>query len=100
MNDLPSDLFATFEHDLAQLAAGHLIRKRPAVEAVDGAHLQGAGQPVLAFCSNDYLGLSQHPALVEAAQRGAAKYGVGAGASPLVSGHSDAHEALERELAE
>lgn len=95
-----TDPLAAFEHDLAQLASAHLIRKRPAVEAVDGAHLRVAGQNVLAFCSNDYLGLSQHPALVEAAQRGAAKYGVGAGASPLVSGHSDAHEALERELAE
>ena len=95
-----TDPLAAFEHDLAQLASAHLIRKRPAVEAVDGAHLRVAGQNVLAFCSNDYLGLSQHPALIEAAQRGAAKYGVGAGASPLVSGHSDAHEALERELAE
>lgn len=94
------DPLAAFEHDLADLAAAHLIRKRPAVEAVDGPHLRVAGQNVLAFCSNDYLGLSQHPALIEAAQRGAAKYGVGAGASPLVSGHSDAHEALERELAE
>lgn len=94
------DPVAEFDEALAGLAAAHLIRRRPVVEAVDGAHLRVDGESVLAFCTNDYLGLAQHPDLVEAAQRGAARYGVGAGASPLVSGHSTAHEALEREIAE
>jgi 8-amino-7-oxononanoate synthase len=93
------DPIAEFEYALDGLAAAHLIRKRPVIEAVDGAHLRVDGQTVLAFCSNDYLGLSQHPALIEAARAGALKYGVGAGASPLVSGHSAATEALEQELA-
>ena len=93
------DPIAEFQTALEGLAAAHLIRARPIIEAVDGAHLRVDGHNVLAFCSNDYLGLSQHPALIEAARQGALKYGVGAGASPLVSGHSAATDALERELA-
>jgi 8-amino-7-oxononanoate synthase len=54
---------------------------------------------MLAFASNDYLGLAADPRLVAAACEGAQRYGVGAGASHLVAGHSAAHEALERELA-
>ncbi|QWD93407.1 8-amino-7-oxononanoate synthase [Polynucleobacter asymbioticus] len=51
------------------------------------------------FCSNDYLGLANHPALVTALSDGAQKYGVGSGASHLISGHSRAHELLENQLA-
>jgi 8-amino-7-oxononanoate synthase len=52
-----------------------------------------------AFCSNDYLGLANHPDLVNALAEGAKKYGVGSGASHLISGHSAVHELLEKKLA-
>lgn len=52
------------------------------------------------FCSNDYLGLSQHPKLIKAMQEGAGRYGVGSCASHLISGHSPAHEALEQRITE
>jgi 8-amino-7-oxononanoate synthase len=52
-----------------------------------------------AFCSNDYLGLANHPHLVDALAQGGQKYGVGSGASHLISGHSAAHELLEKKLA-
>ena len=52
-----------------------------------------------AFCSNDYLGLANHPDLVNALAEGAKQYGVGSGASHLISGHSTAHELLEKKLA-
>jgi 8-amino-7-oxononanoate synthase len=52
-----------------------------------------------AFCSNDYLGLANHPQIAEALALGAQKYGVGSGASHLISGHSIAHELLEKRLA-
>jgi len=85
----------------------HLRRVRRVVEPTldaDGAltagvHLRVDGQELLAFCSNDYLGLSRHPALVQAACDGARAYGVGSTGSPLVSGHSTANAALEEELA-
>jgi 8-amino-7-oxononanoate synthase len=88
-----------FAANLAALDTAHLRRKRRVVTQYDGAHLSVDGRPMLAFCGNDYLGLAQHPALIEAAQNAAARWGVGATASPLVCGHSAAHEALEDELA-
>lgn len=54
---------------------------------------------LLAFCSNDYLGLANHPALVEVLADGARRYGAGSGASHLINGHSLAHAALEEDLA-
>jgi 8-amino-7-oxononanoate synthase len=104
---------ATFDKDLASLHAAHLTRQRrqvspfkaPADLAMEEEALRGTtylidGQVRLSFGSNDYLGLSQHPELIQAAQEAAARFGVGATASPLVCGHSPAHEALEQELAE
>jgi 8-amino-7-oxononanoate synthase len=55
---------------------------------------------MLAFCSNDYLGLAAHPRLVEALCEGAERYGVGSGASHLISGHSRAHALLEERFAD
>lgn len=92
-------LLAWFDDRIAELDAADLRRVRRVVEAVDGPRLKIAGRWLTAFCSNDYLGLSQHPRLVAAAQTSAAEFGVGAGASPMVSGHTAEHEALERELA-
>jgi 8-amino-7-oxononanoate synthase len=57
-------------------------------------------KPMLSFCSNDYLGLANHPEVISALQQGAERWGVGSGASHLVSGHTSAHHALEEELAE
>lgn len=51
-----------------------------------------------AFCSNDYLGLANHPDLINALSEGAEQYGAGSGASHLISGHSIAHELLEEKL--
>lgn len=84
---------------LDELARAGLARRRRVVESAEGPHLTVEGRRYLAFCSNDYLGLAHHPALVEAACRGAERYGVGAGASALISGHTEVHEALEARLA-
>jgi len=94
------DLDAAFTPALADLQERQLLRRRRVVAPQDSGRLQVDGIQRLSFCSNDYLGLAQHPALADAARGAIARYGVGAGASPLVSGHSPAHEALERELAE
>ena len=60
----------------------------------------GPPRELLAFCSNDYLGLANHPLLIEALAEGARRYGAGSGASHLISGHSRAHARLEDDLAE
>ena len=88
-----------FPARITELDQAHLRRKRAVVTPDGGARLRVDGRSLLAFCSNDYLGLSTHPELIEAAREGALAYGVGSGGSPLVSGHSAANEALEQELA-
>lgn len=85
---------------LAALDAQHLLRTRRAVSPLQGAHIRVDGQPLLQFCSNDYLGLAGHPALAEAACTGAWDFGVGSGGSPMVNGHSTANAALEADLAQ
>lgn len=70
------------------------------LETPQGPRVRVDGREYVAFCSNDYLGLASHPALIEAACAGAARHGVGAGASHLVLGHTAAHHALEERLAE
>ena len=88
-----------FGTQLDALDRAHLRRRRRVVEPLDGARMRVDGREMLAFCSNDYLGLAQHPALADAARAAAVRGGVGAGASPLVSGHSASNAALEQELA-
>ena len=85
---------------LAARQAAGLARRRRTVDSPQGARLAVDGRDVLHFGSNDYLGLASDPRLIAAAQRGAARFGVGAGASHLISGHFASHEALERELAD
>jgi 8-amino-7-oxononanoate synthase len=91
LDDIPAQLNA--------LDGAHLRRKRRVVTAQSPAHLTVDGQAMLAFCSNDYLGLSHHPDLVATAAAAARTHGVGAGGSPLVCGHSAANAALEQDLA-
>jgi 8-amino-7-oxononanoate synthase len=100
MQDTAPSWLDEFPERLAALEAAHLIRRRREVRPADGASLWVDGRKLLAFCSNDYLGLSQHPALKAAAMAAVDVFGVGSGASPMVSGHSEANAALERELAE
>jgi 8-amino-7-oxononanoate synthase len=85
--------------DLAAREAAGLGRRRRAVSARRGARLTVDGRELLHFGGNDYLGLAAEPRVIAAAQKGAARYGIGAGAAHLISGHFAAHEALERELA-
>lgn len=76
-----------------------LYRSRPVLEGPQSPHVTIDGRNFLAFCSNDYLGLANHPALIAAVAEGAQRYGVGSGASHLISGHSRAHHQLEEALA-
>ena len=85
---------------LAERRAAHLYRQRPLLETPQGPEVMVEGERLLAFCSNDYLGLANHPDVIAAMQQGAAKWGVGGGASHLVLGHSTPHHALEEALAE
>lgn len=85
--------------ELEQRAADGLMRKRRLLDSPQDAHVDVAGQHLLSFCSNDYLGLANHPKLIAALQQGAAEAGVGSGASHLITGHHRYHEQLEQALA-
>lgn len=85
---------------LAALGKKHLYRHRRVVESPAGRELVVGGRRLLNFCSNDYLGLAADPRVTAAFKAGADRWGVGSGASHLVSGHTAAHEELELALAE
>ncbi len=99
-------LLEHLSRQLREREAASLRRRRRTVEAPvgprqrmrapDGRH----AREMLAFCSNDYLGLAAHPVLVDALAEGARRFGAGSGASHLVSGHSVAHAELEEDLAD
>ncbi|HRP22668.1 MAG TPA: 8-amino-7-oxononanoate synthase [Thauera sp.] len=97
-------LLAHLNHRLRERRQAALWRRRrvarspctPTQRLADGA---GGERALLGFCSNDYLGLASHPGLVAALVEGAQRWGVGSGASHLVSGHSEAHDTLEAALA-
>jgi 8-amino-7-oxononanoate synthase len=77
-----------------------LYRSRRLVSSAQQTELMVDGRRLTAFCSNDYLGLANHPEVIEAMRRGASEYGVGSGAAHLISGHNSAHHRLEEALAE
>lgn len=91
--------YAALRDELAALDAQGLRRYRRTLESAQSAHVTVDGKRYIAFCSNDYLGLANHPDLIAAARDGAAQFGVGAGASHLVLGHAQPHEQLEHTLA-
>jgi len=86
--------------ELQQRKQDDLYRSRRVTESAQGAEIIVDGKKLLSFCSNDYLGLANHPDIRNAFIKGVEKYGVGSGAAHLVSGHSRAHHALEEELAD
>lgn len=75
-------------------------RTRRVIDSPSGPERVVDGRPCLTFCSNDYLGLANHPQVVAAFRRGADEYGCGSGAAHLICGHQRPHHALEEELAE
>ena len=91
--------FTELHNELNERASQGLLRQRRTLDSPQSPHITVDGSAYLSFCSNDYLGLANHPQLVAALQQGAAQYGVGAGAAHLVSGHSAAHHRLEQALA-
>lgn len=77
-----------------------LYRQRKILQSPQGAQVRVDGRMCVGFSSNDYLGLANHPELIAAFKEAVNRYGVGSGASHLVSGHSTTHQALEEDLAE
>ena len=84
---------------LSELKGLGLYRRTRLVSGPQGPNVVLDGRPVLLLCSNNYLGLADHPRVQEAAADAAMRWGVGAGASRLVSGTMTVHSRLEQKLA-
>jgi len=93
---MPFDL----SQDLNQRREENLYRATRLAQSPQGPVMRIDGIEYLTFCSNDYLGLANHPTLITAFQQAANEFGVGSGAAHLVNGHSYYHQALEEALAE
>ncbi len=91
--------FRTLHQCLENLREKNLYRHLRTVESPQGPWVKLSGQRVLNLCSNNYLGLSSHPQVKEAAVRAIREWGCGSGASRLVCGNFSLHEALEGRLA-
>ncbi len=94
-----SSMDSELQSRLDQRKLDNLYRQRHVLESAQDVQVQVDGKTCVAFCSNDYLGLASHPAVIDSLRRGAETYGVGSGASHLIYGHSHEHHALEEELA-
>jgi 8-amino-7-oxononanoate synthase len=88
-----------FQAALAELEAASLLRTRHPVAGDQAAELEVGGRRLVAFASNDYLGLAAHPKLIAAVVEAVQRFGVGSGASHLICGHHEEHERLDAELA-
>ncbi|MCK5479725.1 MAG: 8-amino-7-oxononanoate synthase, partial [Gammaproteobacteria bacterium] len=77
-----------------------LYRNRQVIDGPQDVEVRIDGKSFLSFCSNDYLGLANHPQVIAAFHKGLDGFGAGSGAAHLITGHSRAHHVLEEELAE
>ncbi|MGB7815807.1 MAG: 8-amino-7-oxononanoate synthase [Methylotenera sp.] len=92
-------LHADLRKELDQRKADGLLRQRRLLDSPQAEHIVANDKQYLSFCSNDYLGLANHPKLIAAMQNAAGDSGVGSGASNLITGHHRYHDELEKKLA-
>lgn len=95
----PDPKFTKLLAEIASRRSRHLYRRPRVADSPQQPHMSIDGKPLLTFCSNDYLGLANHPEVIRAFQQAANTYGVGSGAAHLVNGHSRPHQQLEEALA-
>ncbi len=93
------DKITHLRQTLAERQQQHLYRRPRIADSAQQPHRHINGKAVLTFCSNDYLGLANHPDVIHAFQQAAHEYGVGSGAAHLVNGHTRPHQQLEEALA-
>ncbi len=92
-------LLAALQKELDQRKVDGLLRQRRLLDSPQAEYIVANDKKYLSFCSNDYLGLANHPKLIAAMQQAAGDSGVGSGASNLITGHHRYHDELERKLA-
>ena len=93
-------MLTPFETELDHLRSAGLYRTLRLIESVQGPEVTIDGRSVLLFCSNDYLGLANHPEVIQASIEATERFGTSSGASRLISGNMTLHEELERKVAQ
>lgn len=93
-------MWTKLQHRLQQRRLESMIRARLTVDSAQSVIIKHQQKDYLNFCSNDYLGLANHPKMIEVVKKEASEFGVGSGASHLIVGHTHHHHQLEEELAE
>ena len=93
-------MFEFIEEEINQLKQANLYRSLKIITRTDGRTVEIDGKQYINFCSNNYLGLANHPKVIEASQQAAKEFGAGAGASRLICGNLSIHEELERKIAQ
>ncbi|MGD1277819.1 MAG: 8-amino-7-oxononanoate synthase [Tepidisphaeraceae bacterium] len=96
---MPSPLDPLLQRQLSDRAEAQQLRRRRIVRPLDAVHVEVDGRRLINFCSNNYLGLTHHPRVIEAMRSAALQYGSGAGAAGLISGYSAAHASVESAIA-
>lgn len=91
--------FSVLENELEALKQQSLYRSRRVIATAQGVKILLDGKSLINFSSNDYLGLANHPRVIESFKKAAEQYGAGMGSAHLICGHSTSHHALEEELA-
>ncbi|HEB87750.1 MAG TPA: 8-amino-7-oxononanoate synthase [Gammaproteobacteria bacterium] len=92
-------IFERLQQQLDKREQAHQYRRRRIMSTPQGIKVRIGGREYLNFCSNDYLGLANHPELKKSFKQAVDRYGVGSGSAHLINGHSHEHHALEEELA-
>ena len=94
------DRFEAFSKELQSLKDRGLYRDLRLIDSIQGPRVEMDGREVIVLCSNNYLGLSSHPYVMDRAKEAIDRYGSGAGASRLVSGTMKIHTELEERIAD
>src|SRR5579871_1229196 len=92
-------LLQVLRPQLDDLRAKGLFKRERRLQSPQGAAVRVGGREVLNFCANNYLGLANHPAVVEAAQEGLRRYGYGVASVRFICGTQDVHKELEADVA-
>ena len=89
-----------YEKTLGEIRAAGLSKDERIIESPQGSHIEVAGREVLNFCANNYLGLSSHPKVIEAAHHALDQRGYGLSSVRFICGTQDIHKELERKVSE
>ncbi len=93
-----SDLYKRLSEQLEEIESQGLYKKERVITSAQSAHIHVGKAEVLNFCANNYLGLSNHPALIKAAQEGLEKYGFGLSSVRFICGTQEIHKELEKKI--